>query len=154
MNPKVDVSVDLTFDASFESANLDLVLKPAPLEYDLFMRVDTNTKGHHQWFYFSVSYKSDDFDWDGRIVKFNVCNFTKPLSLFTYGMRICVARKSNNYTWVKEGDNITYGRSKTISKRYINPPRVKYFSQLSFELMLTEPEDEIFLAYCYPYTFS
>lgn len=31
----------------FESGNLDKAFKIKDREYDLFMRVDTNTKGHH-----------------------------------------------------------------------------------------------------------
>lgn len=38
---------DLIFDSNFESGNLDRVYKVRDLEYDLFMRVDTNTSGHH-----------------------------------------------------------------------------------------------------------
>ena len=52
MNPTCDQN-ELKFDSFFESGNLDIVCKPKDLEYNLFMRVDTNTKGHHQWFYFS-----------------------------------------------------------------------------------------------------
>ena len=47
MNPKINCDNELKFDAAFESGNLDLVIKPKPFEYDLFMRVDTNTRGHH-----------------------------------------------------------------------------------------------------------
>ena len=37
----------LQFDAMFESGNLDRVVMVSPLEYDLYMRPDTNTRGHH-----------------------------------------------------------------------------------------------------------
>jgi cytosolic carboxypeptidase protein 2/3 len=47
MDPGVNTDTELTFDSTFESGNLDLVIKPAQDVYDLFMRVDTNTKGHH-----------------------------------------------------------------------------------------------------------
>jgi|TARA_B110001450_G_C17631317_1_gene485325 cytosolic carboxypeptidase protein 2/3 len=58
MNPKLDNAMnkngspskskyDLIFDSNFESGNLDRVYKVKDLEYDLFMRVDTNTSGHH-----------------------------------------------------------------------------------------------------------
>ena len=42
----------IQFDAMFESGNLDRVVMISPNEYDLYMRPDTNTKSHHQWFYF------------------------------------------------------------------------------------------------------
>ena len=55
MNPKMEgLDEELKFDSSFESGNLDMVIKTKPTTYDLYMRVDTNTRGHHQWFYFSV----------------------------------------------------------------------------------------------------
>jgi len=37
----------LKFDSKFESGNLDMVVKRDDYEYDLYMRVDTNTRGHH-----------------------------------------------------------------------------------------------------------
>ena len=45
MNPNVMDS--LIFDSMFESGNLDMVVKKAENEYDMYMRVDTNTRGHH-----------------------------------------------------------------------------------------------------------
>ena len=48
MNPKFpDAANDLVFDSAFESGNLDMVIKTKPMNYDLYMRVDTNTRGHH-----------------------------------------------------------------------------------------------------------
>jgi cytosolic carboxypeptidase protein 2/3 len=59
MNPNIpNREQELTFDSTFESGNLDEVIKVGPWEYDLYMRVDTNTRGHHQWFYFSITYDS------------------------------------------------------------------------------------------------
>jgi hypothetical protein len=37
----------LTFDSSFESGNLDMAYRAREDEYNLYMRVDTNTRGHH-----------------------------------------------------------------------------------------------------------
>lgn len=61
-----------------------MVAMKSDQEYDLYMRVDANTRGHHQWFYFSVKNKSCD------TVRFNIVNFTKKESLYTQGMRINV----------------------------------------------------------------
>ena len=48
MNPKIlDYEKELVFESMFESGNLDTVLKRSKKEYDLYMRVDTNTRGHH-----------------------------------------------------------------------------------------------------------
>ena len=46
------------------------------------MRVDSNTKGHLQWFNFKVSnFKAD------TVYKFNICNFQKGKILYNRGMR-------------------------------------------------------------------
>jgi hypothetical protein len=42
------------FNSDFESGNLDMVVQTNSRDFSLYMRVDTNTRGHHQWFYFSV----------------------------------------------------------------------------------------------------
>lgn len=44
----------LTFDSNFESGNLDCAVMIDEKEYDLFIRVDSNTRGHCQWFNFKV----------------------------------------------------------------------------------------------------
>ena len=62
----------MIIDSSFESGNLDMAIQVDKNEYDMYMRVDTNTRGHHQWFYFKVNNKEKV----GKI-KFNIVNFTK-----------------------------------------------------------------------------
>ena len=56
----------------------------SPREYDLYMRPDTNVRGHHQWFYFKVTSRRKL-----GTVKFNIVNFTKRRSLYESGMKIC-----------------------------------------------------------------
>ena len=75
----------MIFDSSFESGNLDMAIQVEKDEYDLYMRVDTNTRGHHQWFYFKINNKEKV----GK-VKFNIVNFTKRQSLYMHGMRVNV----------------------------------------------------------------
>ena len=70
----------LYFDSDFESGNLDFAVRVKPDEYDLYMRVDPNTRGHLQWFNFKIQNK----EFTGKI-KFNILNFTKKSSLFTSG---------------------------------------------------------------------
>jgi len=101
MNPNLhkiienySVSEELKFDSNFESGNLDIVHKVKPLEYNLYMRVDTNTKGNQQWFYFSVEHASF---FKNKVVKFNINNFTKAESLYGVGMRIVTSRRSQKY---------------------------------------------------------
>lgn len=75
----------LKFDAMFESGNLDRVVMVSPKEYDLYMRPDTNTRGHHQWFYFQAIAKKNL-----GAIRFNIINFTKHNSLYDQGMKVCV----------------------------------------------------------------
>lgn len=78
----------MLFDGDFESGNLDLVVQVDKSEFDLYMRVDSNTRGHHQWFYFKVNNQNKE-----GTIKFNIVNFTKSKSLYTHGMRINVRSK-------------------------------------------------------------
>jgi len=113
-------------------------------EYDLYMRVDSNTRGHHQWFYFKVTGKIKE----DRQIKFNIVNFTKKRSLYENGMKVCICdwkertqqlhalieKRSKGLVsqkefevvdfealgWKRGGDNITYQKSK------INPKKSAY----------------------------
>jgi hypothetical protein len=44
----------LLFDSFFECGNLEKAEYVNPTEYNLYLNVDTNTKGHQQWFYFKA----------------------------------------------------------------------------------------------------
>jgi hypothetical protein len=46
------------------------------------MRVDSNTKGHLQWFNFRISNLEV-----GKAYKLNICNFQKGKNLYNRGMR-------------------------------------------------------------------
>ncbi len=73
MNPTLDLSNELIFNGGFESGNLDCVIKYKPKEFDIFLRIDSNTRGHLQWFYFSIA--------NGQQIgkyRFNICNISKP----------------------------------------------------------------------------
>jgi hypothetical protein len=139
-----------------------VIRKPAPsskniqtnatIEYDIYMRCDTNTRGHHQWFYFSAEYPKDS-PFSGKTIRFNVVNFTKKQSLYCYGMRIAMSKRSTGYNWFKAGDNITYSTSH-IKRPSINPYRPRFYYKLSFEYKFEADNDKIYFAFCYPYTFS
>jgi cytosolic carboxypeptidase protein 2/3 len=49
------------------------------------MQNDINSTGYTQWFYFRVMNT-----FSGDTVKFNILNYTKPDSLFNYGMKVAV----------------------------------------------------------------
>lgn len=112
------------FDSCFEGGNLDVAAKAGEREYDLYMRTDSNTRGHRQWFYFAVKAREK-----GR-VRFSVLNFTKRCSLYTQGMRIAVysEKKAERAAlgelpklyagWHRGGENIVYRLSKLTHELY------------------------------------
>lgn len=63
------------FDSIFESGNLLHAEKNGSMTdtYNLYMQVDTNTRGHQQWFYFRAKGGSK-----GKTYQFYIMNFTKP----------------------------------------------------------------------------
>jgi hypothetical protein len=58
-----------------------LVLQVYPFEYDLVLQPDINTRGHTQWYYFSVRNMRP-----GQAYVFNIINLQKPDSLYNMGM--------------------------------------------------------------------
>ena len=87
-------------------------------------------------------------------MKFNILNFSKPDSLFNYGMKVTMysQRKSENEKigWYKGCTEITY-YSNGIKK---DPASVKTYYSLSFSHTFEYSDDELFFAFCYPYTYS
>lgn len=47
INAEVFNQSALIFDSNFECGNLDIAIQISNFEYDLYMRVDSNTRGHH-----------------------------------------------------------------------------------------------------------
>ena len=82
MNPDIDAN-ELHFNSNFENGNLDMVVKTGESSYDLFLRVDTNTRGHFNWFHFEVSNTRKS-----KTVQFNIINMSKKDSLYDHGMQI------------------------------------------------------------------
>ena len=85
---------DLSFDSSYEGGNLDLVIQVSELEYDLFMRVDSNTRGHLQWFNFKIH----NLKCYQRI-KLNIVNFTKKDSLYLRSLKPYIRSEQAGTGW-------------------------------------------------------
>ena len=66
----------LLFESRFESGNLRRAVHVNGNEYDLLLNWDHGTRGHTQWYFFSVSNAHA-----GESYKFNIVNFCKPQSL-------------------------------------------------------------------------
>jgi hypothetical protein len=70
------------------------------------MRVDTNTRGHRQWFYFSVKSRVK------HTIKFNIYRFKKHFSLFQRGMKPYVRSVKSKEEWKPGGSQVKYLREK------------------------------------------
>lgn len=81
LRPKIG-NCEYVFDSNFESGNLDFVIETKPDNYDCFVKSDTNTKGHCNWYYFTVTNKSKIGP-----IRLNMCNLTKNANLYRRGMK-------------------------------------------------------------------
>ena len=141
----------LRFDSMYESGNLDCAIRVAEGEYDLFMRPDTNTKGHFQWYNFKVFGAKKD-----ATNTFHICNFQKNHSLYTRGMKPFVFSKRQKelrkIEWEQRGNNIRYEKKPL---RFLSPEAFppRYY-RLSFEYTFEYSNDEVQICYCIPYTYS
>ena len=67
----------LRFDQNFEGGNLDSAYIHNPNEYNLLLKVDSNTKGNTYWFYYGIqNFKV------GQRYTFNIYNFTRSMEKF------------------------------------------------------------------------
>lgn len=128
----------LTFDSEFECGNLYRVLQTGETTYDLVLRSDINSLGHTQWFYFAVSnthLKSNKSKNEKVKIKFNIINFTKPDSLFNFGMQPCIystkRAKELGEGWVRSGSDISYYCN--YYNRGVNP--VQFSSQINNNIL-------------------
>lgn len=117
--------ITLQFESRYECGNLKKVTQIFPFEYDLQMRSDTCTKGHTQWYYFSVTNTRKDTKY-----RFNITNYQKPGSLVTNGMRPLMyselLAKETGIGWHRVGEDIAYYANS--QKKKVNVPYTLTFS--------------------------
>jgi hypothetical protein len=133
------------FESRFESGNLKRATQIGPFEYELLLKPDSNTSGYMQWFYFSISKLTQ-----GSTVRLNIINMYKPKSLFGCGMRplmySSIRAASHNIGWVRCGKNIKYFETQTSGYEGLHT--------LSFEFEVQEADDVLYIAQCFPFTWS
>ena len=136
----------LVFESRFESGNLRRAIQVYPGEYDLIIKPDINTRGHTQWFYFSVSNVKK-----GRKYKFNCINLYKGDSLYNRGMQPLIyslkGAQDGKVGWVRRGEEVCYYQNHI--KR-----RGGYYYTATFTVDFPHDDDTVFMAYCFPYTYS
>ena len=166
-------SLLLKFNSHFEGGNLSRAYALSDSEYDLYMAVDTNTKGHTQWFSFSAENTTA-----GNTVKFNIVNFTKGSSLLRTGLRPCylslAEKKQTGAKWLRVETPVTYMRNnyerpgwrrsvpidteedddEVVMKYQKGVVKKHYYYTMSFEYTFRHTGDMVFFAFAVPYPYS
>ena len=160
----------LVFDSHFESGNLNSAYaigfsgETDYSHYDLFLNSDAESRANYnpetpgsssiQWFCFSVSNYQI-----GKKYSFNICNFSKPDSLFKQGMRpvLIYTTKAGELKYNRCGNDIKYVKHSVESGRKTKKlaaagEEVNY--TLSFSHVFEKNQDNVMFAYCYLYTYS
>ena len=147
MKPQNDNT--LIFDSRFESGNLHKATQIAEFEYDLDLKFDHGSSVPlTQWFYFRVSNTKK-----GQTYKINIINLIKPDSLYNHGMKpLFYSKKEGEQSigWHRGGTDIKYTASK---KKPLFTQQVVFYT-LSFSFEAAHDNDTVYLAHCYPYTYS
>lgn len=140
----------LIFESRFESGNLAMASKVSETEYNLLLQSDINSKGHTQWFFFSVENTTENSQ-----IKFNILNFAKGDSLYNDGMKVLIysnkAQEQENCGWVRGGESLKYYSNGIIKDTSTS---LKSYASLSFVYQFTYSDDKVFFAYSLPYTYS
>ena len=140
----------LIFESRFESGNLQRVIQVGDYEYDLELKFDHNTTSmYSQWFFFKITNTRKRHSY-----KFNIINLVKSDSLYSCGMKpLMYSKKEAEFTntgWYRFGADLIYFPSK---KRGGERGNQDLFS-LSFTSTFKYDNDSVYIANCYPYTFS
>lgn len=144
----------LRFDSHFESGNLNRAYALSNEEYDLYVSPDTNTRGHTQWFYFSVSHARP-----GVTVTFNIVNLSKGNSLLAHGLRpVC---RVGNGPWVKVSGDVSFYRngyertywhkSVSVEEAGQSEARKGWYYTLSFTHTFERSSEPVAFAFSPPY---
>jgi ribosomal protein L32 len=140
----------LVFESRFESGNLAMAAKVSDAEYNLLLQTDINSRGHTQWFFFSVRNTTANMQ-----VRFNLLNFPKSDSLFNHGMKVLMysvkRAKMMNSGWFRGGEDIMYYPNGIIKE---HSPTGKCYCTLAFTHIFEFTNDTVFFAYSLPFFYS
>lgn len=136
----------LRFDSNFESGNLKSAFHIYENRYLLYLDLDPNISGSSQWFYFKM------MNVQRRITyHFVITGFHKMKNLFCNGSQVFwyseKQAKNDNISWTRGGTNYSYGqgsREKSKKKR----------ASVQFEISFPYNDDNVFLCYSLPYTYT
>ncbi|XP_063374604.1 cytosolic carboxypeptidase 2 isoform X1 [Cydia amplana] len=140
---------ELRFESRFESGNLAKAVKITSSYYELHLRTDLYTNRHMQWFYFKVTNTKKQM-----MYRFSIVNLSKAESLYNEGMRplLYSTKDANLHSigWRRCGDNIAYYKNDPTCEEEEQFP---YYT-LTFNIEFPHTDDAVYIAHCYPYTYS
>ena len=133
----------LVFNARFECGNLRQVVQANPTTYHMWLHHDYNSRGHTQWFFFSVEGGAP-----GQRVEFQILNLEKPGSLFNDGMLPAVHSSCDAAArWKRAGKKVMYFASDTMRSSVSRRQWV-----MRMELELLHKQERLHVAMGVPYT--
>ncbi|KAI4492979.1 hypothetical protein M0802_009816 [Mischocyttarus mexicanus] len=137
---------DLRFESRFESGNLGKVVKISDTYYQLYLRRDLYTQRHTQWYYFQISNTRSRITY-----RLSIVNMCKDESLYNEGLRPLLYSTEDARTksigWRRCGENISYYKNGESDEE-------KEKHTLTFNICFPHDHDIVYLAYCYPYTYT
>ncbi|XP_068979305.1 cytosolic carboxypeptidase 2-like [Bombus flavifrons] len=143
----METDTDLHFESRFESGNLCKVVKITDTYYQLYLRKDLYTQRHTQWYYFRISNTRSRTNY-----RLSIVNLCKEESLYNEGLRPLLYStedaKKRAVGWRRCGENIAYYKNDSSS----NEEKEKH--TLTFNVSFPHDRDTVYLAHCYPYTYT
>ncbi|RVE52526.1 hypothetical protein evm_002920 [Chilo suppressalis] len=148
-SPSAGAEDELRFESRFECGNLAKAIKITSAYYELHLRTDLYTNRHMQWFYFRVTNTKKQM-----MYRFSIVNLSKGESLYNEGMRpLLYSTKDaqlHSIGWRRCGENIAYYKNESTSEEEDQFPSYT----LTFNIEFPHTDDAVYIAHCYPYTYS
>lgn len=109
MNPTLSEQ-QLIFDSDYEGGNLDAVILQRK-DYELYIRIDSNTRGHCNYYCFKVRNKNIGSH------RFTLANLSSKRTLYERGMRpFAKSHRNLKRHWEQVGTNIRYSTRELKNK--------------------------------------
>ncbi|CAG0884092.1 unnamed protein product [Darwinula stevensoni] len=148
--PPLTRSNTLRFESRFESGNLAKAIRISECFYELHLRADLYTCRHCQWFYFRLENMRSDL-----VYRFSIVNLSKRDSLYNHGMQPLLYSEKDfvirEVGWQRCGYNIAYFRNNSCED---DDDDVCDTFTLTFNMKFPHDDDTVYLAHCYPYSYS
>ena len=97
---------DISFDSNFECGNLEYVVSDNLTKLDLYIKPESNTHGHFQWFYFKVKSRVP------KKIILVIKNFLKAKMLYRTGLRpYYQSNMDDTNCWRQIESNCTYQKN-------------------------------------------